>query len=264
MRTSKKVGLFLGIIVIVAAVAIFFLISNLDAIVKRSIEKYGSQATGTGVKVSSVKIGLKEGKGSISGLSVGNPKGFAAPNVFDMKNITVKIDAASVRKDPVVIDNVQISTPHVVYEINEKGKSNIDQLKKNLGIDRKGAGSSEKEKAPGEKKILIRNFVIEGGKVEIRVAARSDKSFSATLPTIRLTNLGGKGGATPGEIARQIIGPLTSRVVDAAARAGIEQYLGKSTEEVQKMLDAGRGKLGTVGEGAAKEAEGALKKLLGK
>jgi hypothetical protein len=30
------------------------------------------------------------------------------------------------------------------------------------------------------------------------------------------------------------------------------------------MLDAGRGKLGTVGEGAAKEAEGALKKLLGK
>lgn len=260
----KKVLLFLGIAAVIVAAALFFLISNIDAIVKKGIEQYGSEATGTKVGVLAVKLSLKEGEGSISGLSIGNPRGYSDPNAFSLEDITVKIDTASVTKDPVVIEMVRISAPRVVYEINESGKANFNQIKKNLGVGQGKSEVSAKEERGKDKNIVIKDFVIESGKVDIRVAALSGKPISATLPTLRLTNLGGEKGSSPAEIARQILRPLTSSVVDAASKAGIQQYLGKTTEDVKKMLDEGKGKLGTVGEDAAKEAEGALKKLLGK
>jgi hypothetical protein len=261
----KKLLLFLGILAIIVAAALFFFISNIDAIVKKGIQQYGSEATGTNVGVSSVKLSLKEGEGSINGFSIGNPKGFSNARAFDLEGISVKIDTASVTKDPIVIENVQISAPRVLYEINKSGKGNFDAIKENLGISKSGTEPSGKEDAGEGKKIVIKNLVIEKGNVEIRVAALGDKPISASLPSIRLTNLGGEGGSTPAELARQILGPLTSRVVNAVSGAGIKQYLGKSAEDVQKMLEKGaQEKLGTAGKDAAKEAEGALKKFLGK
>lgn len=264
MKTGKKVLLFLGVVAVVIAAAIFLLISNLDAIVKKSIEKYGSRATGTAVNVSAVRIGIREGEGSISGLIIGNPKGFSSPKAFGLEDISVAIDAASVRDDTVIIEKVQVSGPEVVYEINATGKSNIDTIKSNLGAGEKGREPAQKETGGKEKKIVIRDFIVEDGKVEIRVAALGDKPISAALPRIHLKNLGGKGGGTPSEIAEQVLGPLVSSAVDAASKAGIQQYLGKSAEEVQRMLEAGKGKIEGVGKDAVKDAEGTLKKLLGK
>ncbi|NIO16623.1 MAG: hypothetical protein GTN70_06435 [Deltaproteobacteria bacterium] len=261
----KKLLLVLGVVAVIAAAALFFLLSNIDTIVKGGIEKYGSKATGTRVGVSSVKLRLKEGEGSIRGFSIDNPRGFSGNRAFDLEGISVKIDTASVTKDPIVIESVAVSAPRVLYEINESGKGNFDAIKENLGASGSGEKPPAKEDSGKEKKIVIRNLVIEKGNVEIRVAALGEKPISAALPSIRLTNLGGKGGSTPGEIARQILGPLTQRVVDEALKAGVGQYLGKSAEDVKKMAEeAAKEKLGTIGEDAAKEAEGALKKLLGK
>jgi hypothetical protein len=97
------------------------------------------------------------------------------------------------------------------------------------------------------------------------VAAFPGKDFSADLPRLHLTNVGGEGGATPSELARQILRPIMSRAAQAAAQSGAAQYLGKSAEDAKRMLEGkAKEKLGTAGEEAAKEAEGTLKKFLGK
>ncbi|MDH3311484.1 MAG: hypothetical protein OEM95_12535, partial [Gammaproteobacteria bacterium] len=73
----KKIIL-IFVLVLVAAIGagLYYLFTNLDAIVKAAIEKAGSQTTQTAVRVDSVKIVLSEAAGTIKGLSIANPKGF--------------------------------------------------------------------------------------------------------------------------------------------------------------------------------------------
>ncbi len=73
MKTKGRIFLALAVLAAVVAVALYLLLTNLDRIVAAAIGKYGSEATGTKVAVSSVRIELSEGAGSIRGLSVGNP-----------------------------------------------------------------------------------------------------------------------------------------------------------------------------------------------
>ena len=268
MKKGSKILIGVGCIVVVLAAALFFLLSNLDRIVAAAIEKVGSNATGTPVKVSSVRIKLKDGKGSISNLRVGNPRGFSTPNAVSLGNISIAVDTGSLTGSPVVIDKVSVSSPRITYEIDRSGVSNVNEIKKRIGASRKtgapGKGDAG-EKDDGGKKLLIRSLVIEGGEVNVHVAALEGDPLQARLPPIALRNLGGKGGGTPGEIAAQILGPLMKQAGIAASGAGIGQYLGRDAEAVRKALEEkGRGKLGETGVEAVKEAEGTFKKLLGK
>jgi hypothetical protein len=268
MKTGRMILVMLGVVVIVVAAAVFLLISNLDAIVKAAMEKYGSEATGSAVTVASVQISLREGRGSIGGLSIGNPPGFSTPAALDLEDITVEIDTGSVTGDPVVIRKISVSSPRIMYEIDESGRANIKEIMRNLErLTRPGAPvePGEQEEAGEGKKLIIRDLIIEGGKVDARVAAFPEKPFSADLPRLHLANVGGQGGATPSELARQILRPLMSRAAQAAAQTGAAAYLGKSAEDARRMLEEkAKERLGTAGEEAAKEAEGTLKKFLGK
>jgi uncharacterized protein involved in outer membrane biogenesis len=272
MKKIGKVLIALGVVGVLLAAAVFYLLSNLDRFVAGAIEKYGSSATGTPVKVSSVRIQLKEAKGSISDLSVGNPGGFSTPKALSLGKIAIALDTGSITKDPVVIDKIMVSAPRITYEINKSGNANINEIKKNVeAFIRKTAGAVEKKgpagKGAGEegKRILIRSLVVEGGEVAVQVAALSGKPLSASLPRMELKNIGGKGGSTPSEIAGQVLKPLLNQVALAASRAGVEQYLGKNAEEAVKALEEkAREKLGVPGGETTKGAEDAVKKLLGK
>jgi len=268
MKKGSKVLIGLGCIVVVLAAALFFLLSNLDRIVGAAIGKYGSEATGTSVKVSSVRIKLKDGEGSISNLSVGNPRGFSTPNAVNLGNISIAVDTGSLTGDPVVIDKVSVSSPRITYEINKSGVSNINEIKKNLEAYQKTGASGKGgagEKGEGGKKLIIRSLVIEGGEINVHVAALMGDPLQAKLPRIALRNLGGKGGGTPGEIAAQVLGPLMKQASVAASGTGIGQYLGKEAGEVQKALEEkAREKLGGTGTEAVEGAKDTFKKLLGK
>lgn len=246
MRTSNKTMIGLGVLLFLIAAALFVALSGLDRIVAAAIRKYGSEATGTKVGVSSVKIGLKGGTGSIRGLSVGNPPGFSAPDAFRLGEISVAMDPGAFTSDPVVIDRVTILSPRVVYEIDREGRSNIDRIRQSLQGD--PAKGPDAKPAAGKRgtKMVIRRLIIDKGEIEIRVAALSGKPLSASLPRIELKNLGGEGGGSPGEIARQVLGPVLQQVAASASREGIGQYLA------------------SPGKDAAKGAGDALKKIFGK
>lgn len=235
-----------GVVIVVLAVAVvFFLLSNLDSIVEAAIEKYGSQATQTDVRVASVKIKLAEGGGAISGLTVGNPPGFSTPNIFALGKIGTKIDVQTVTQDPVVIDEIYVGAPQVYYEIDEAGKSNLDALKQNMA----GTGTAEPsapaeaEKGEAGPKLIIRRLVVEEGKVEANIAALPKQDLSTKLPRIELKDLGAKqGGARPEEIAEEIVAVLVKRVGTAVAQIGVEKYLGKSVDQLKQDVKDEAGK----------------------
>jgi hypothetical protein len=230
---KKKIIIFivLAFILAVAGTAVYVL-TNVDFIVKSAIEKYGSQATKTAVRVSSVKIKLRSGEGAVFKLKVANPSGFFSPSIMTLDDISVRIDVNSVTSTPLVIGNILISGPEVFYELKEDGTANVDILKKNLS-----SGSSRDEqpqKGPKGKeiKLHVRKLVFEKGKVHVRIAKLVDKPYTVELPRLELTDIGKHGGATPVEIARIMATALAEETAKAVARTQGERLLRKGAEDL--------------------------------
>jgi uncharacterized protein involved in outer membrane biogenesis len=236
-RIMKK-GRIMPIIVLVLGLAVagsvIYVLTSIDVIVKTAIEKYGSQATKTDVNVSSVNIRLSAGAGAITRLTVANPPGFSSRNIFSLGNISTRIDVKSVARSPVVIQEVRITGPEVFYEINQAGTSNLDVLKKNL--ERSPAKKAPEEKKSGGKeiKLFIRKLVFEKGRVEVRVAALSERPFIVDLPRLELKDIGRNGGATPAAVATTISAELAREAARAVARSQGEQYLRRGAEDLLK------------------------------
>lgn len=278
MSKGKLFGIGALLIIVVIAGALYFTLSNLDSLVKKAIEAAGTHVTQTNVAVNNVKIGLTDGTGAINGLTVNNPAGFSGGKIFSLGGIAVKIDPKTVTQDPIIIPEVIISSPKVLYEINQKGKSNLDALKANIqqsipkgggGSDSGGSGS----KAPG---IIIRKLVVEGGQADIKLNALMDKEMSAKLPRIQLNNIGEKkGGATPAEIGQQVLNAMTKNLSSVVSGLGIEKLVNEELkkklgdvkgaaekavgENIDKLKDAGGGAVGEQTE----KAKDALKGILG-
>ena len=243
MKTTKVLGIGVAALVVIAIAVGVYLWSSLDTLVEAAIEKYGSQVTQTRVEVAGVKLALTSGEGAIQGIQIGNPAGFSRKHIFTLGNVSVAIDPKTVTEDVVVIDKILIQAPQIFYEINNKGQSNIDALKKNMqqatSNTDKAAGSEEKET-----KLIIRKLIISKGKIDARIAALGDKDLSANLPRIELTDIGKKsGGATPADIAEKVASVLIDKVGPAVADLGVEQYLGKTADEARAQLKEGAKKI---------------------
>jgi len=257
----KKVLVGAAALVVLVAVGLVVVYSNLDAIVKDTIQTYGSEATKTTVSVADVKLELTDGKATISGLKVGNPAGFSDPNIFELGMISTKIDTSTIDQNPIIIDEIIIKAPAVVYEINKDGLSNADALKKNLGVGSGGGGEAAASEGGGEElKMIIRKLVVEGTTAKVRIAALGDMEQSVKLPRIVMTDVGKKsGGATAAEVAEALSSKMLGNVKGAVSKLGVGKYLGKSAD----MFKGAAGKIGGAGGGAAEKVGGALKGMFG-
>jgi len=275
--SAKKIVLGVAALLIITIVGVVvYVASSLDGIVKSAIISYGSEVTQTRVGVSSVEIKLQSGEGKISGLSIANPPGFTDPDAIRLGLISTRIDTDSITENPIVIDEILIRSPSIFYEINKSGVSNIDTLKKNISkATQTGESSAKKDTGDNGIRLIIRKLTIENSKATVRVAAMGDRNLSATIPTIRLTNIGKKsGGSSPAQIAKTISKTLVDRVRGSVAALGVGKYIGKPADMFKKAI---KGKIGKIGgnlgkaipaggsvSDAAKKAGGALKGLLGK
>ena len=280
MKTGKVISIGRAGVSIIIIAAGVFLWSSLDKIVEAAIEKYGSQATQTKVEVGGVNIkqALTSGEGSISNIKVGNPKGFEHKQIFTLGSTTVGIDPETVTKKVIVVKKIIVSAPHVFYEINDKGVSNLDELKKNVEqatASLKGSGSEKSAESSEEVKLIVRKLVIDKGEIDAKVAALGGKKLSANLPRIELNNLGqDTGGATPATIAEKVIKVLITKIYPEIAKLGLKQYLGISAEDAKAQLqekadaakkqleDKAKGALG--GSGVQDQVGDKLKGLFGK
>lgn len=203
----------------------YYFLSNLNSFVAGAIERHGSEATDTQVGVSGVDISLREGRGSITGLHVASPDGFEARDAFSLGDITVDIDLGSVREDPIVIDEVRIRAPVINAELTETGVSNIDELRKRVQAHTSGSSGSG---GNGDmKKIRIKKFVFEEGRVVVDASAIGVGKQEITLPEIHLKNVGGSDGATPDEIAKTIVTTVAKNVTSEIASSEIDRLIKK-------------------------------------
>ncbi|HJO74279.1 MAG TPA: hypothetical protein QGH84_03595 [Rhodospirillales bacterium] len=257
-----------GALVIIVIVAVTFLLSNLDGLIKEAVEKYGSEATKAQVSLNKVEISLTSGSGALSGLKVGNPAGFKTPSAFELGGISIKLDVDSVGKDPIVIKEIVISKPQVTYELDGTN-SNIDAIQKNVDAYSKqfgGGGGAKKSEGEGPK-MIIENIYIRGGEISVSAGFLAGKKMTAALPDIHLKDVGKEEkGADPAEVIQKVIGSMTEGIGSAVSGLGLEDLAKGVTEgaaAAAKKLQEGAGSAGSAVQEGVGEAGKSLKKLFG-
>ncbi len=234
----KKILIVFAAVVVLIAVGLFVLLSNMNSVVAKAIEKHGSDVTQTSVTVSGVDISLREGRGSIKGLKVESPDGFEVRAAFSLGDITLDIDIQSLRDDPIIIDEIRILAPVVRVEATETGVTNIDELRKSVQASAGGTSGGDGGSSGQKKRIRIMKFVFEKGSIEIDATALGIEKRTIELPEIRLSDIGGSDGATADDITRIVLDAVAKKAAAEAAKAGVKESIKtKLGDEAKDLLN---------------------------
>ncbi|MCW0234488.1 MAG: hypothetical protein OJJ21_12885 [Ferrovibrio sp.] len=271
----KKIALAVAIVVIAIAGAAYYFASNIDSLVKAVVERYGSEATQTSVTLKAVKLSITDGSGELSALTVKNPKGFSSADAITLGDIRMALDISTLQSNTIVIKDVTILQPAVLYEY-AGGGGNLETIQKNVQSyaakfsggkttpDQSAGGSAGADKTASkqpEKKVIIENLVIRDGKIAMTHQALQGRTLSAPLPTIQLKDIGkDKGGATPAEVAEKVIGTISAQA-SRVATAELQKQVGTLLKDQAGGLLGGTGGGSTTGGSSPTDK---LKGLLGK
>ncbi|MFH1805034.1 MAG: hypothetical protein ABID63_09115 [Pseudomonadota bacterium] len=250
----KKILIGLTVIVLLVVAGLVYVYVNLDSIVKSTIEEAGKRVTLADVSVDSVSIETTQNSASISGLVIGNPDGFKTDEAFSLGMIRVRIDGSTLTSNTIRIEEVVIESPRVTYELAQN-TSNIATIQRNVEsfVARMsgGAGSSQTTSGEGDTKIIIDNLYVRGGAVNVSAAILDGRSLSSGLPDLHLKDIGKQdGGATPAQVAEEVITALNGAVFKSVASLNVDGLL-------QGVGDLGIGVVDTLG-GAASSGGGAV------
>jgi hypothetical protein len=234
-----KKFLYVGIaLIVVFALVLIIGLSNLGPIIKTAVNKYGPTMTKTDLHVNDVSISLFSGEAKLKDFYLGNPKGFKSPEAMSADAIYVKVDEKSLTRDPIIIDRIEVVAPRITYEKvrnTDNFETILDNVKRNADTSRSSSSSKETSKESTGKKLVIRDFIITDGKVnmEVNMPTGSSMSGSASLPTIHLKNIGEKnGGATAEEVFYLVFADLYDKLVSPAVTTTLNKELKEATSRI--------------------------------
>ncbi len=218
----KKSRIALLMLLVIAVGVIYLWISNpLNGLVKAAMEKYGTEMTQAQVRVGKVDLSPTDGKGSLSGVLLGNPKGFETDHAFKVARIELALEPGSLTDDVILIDKIHIDSPDIIYEKNDSG-TNFDVIQRNVqNYVGAGKNASRDEKPEDEKeaskKMIIKSLVIRNAKVNY------NGLLDLKLPDIELRNIGKKsGGATSAQVTKVIVAELNKKLsIELAKTAAV-------------------------------------------
>ncbi|MCI5105347.1 MAG: hypothetical protein MRY76_01405 [Pseudomonadales bacterium] len=227
----------IGLLTVLLLLAIGGIIFYLDSLVQRGIEVAGSRVLGTAVTVDSVFLSPLSGSGSISGLRIANPDGFDSPYAFELGEVSMALDLASLSTDLVEVDSVIITSPRITYETTITN-DNIRALMRN--IETGGSGSQEETAAAPGKDIIIHDFQILSPQLDLVTAVAS---APVQLRDIQLTGIGtGNNGVTARELTRMILSRINQAIIEGNI-PGLEGLRNEARERLQEVEDEARSRV---------------------
>ncbi len=241
----KIVLYIVGALVALALVAILIVSFMLGSIVKKAVNHAGPQITQTSVVLENAKISPFSGKGTLKGLTVGNPAGWTTPRAFYLGEISIDIEPGSVTKETIVINSIVINEPEITFE-TKITTSNLQDLLKNIQKSSESGSSTTPQPQPSsgdtkpaepgkEVKLEVKSFRLEKAKV---IVAGGGTSVPVEIPAIVLENLGTReGGLTPEQLATAVIKEISVQVGQYAGKKAVEKgLLDKAGKELDKLF----------------------------
>ena len=266
----KKRYIVLGVFVAAIAGGVYYINQNLEPIVKKVVNQYGSQITGTNVSLDGFKLSLLQGSLSLQGLKVGNPKGYQEANILSIGEASVKLNIGSLRTNIIEIENITITAPEVSYEIKDITRNNVQDLLKNIKKNTASTAKAENKPAKSEtkadsatekstpaKKVVIDKLNITEGKIHLGASlGKQGATASIPLPAIELKNIGRENGKSGQSITETAVTVL-NKILNTAYETVIKQ----GGEALKQIAKEGEAAIKGVAEDLKTEAKGLLKNI---
>lgn len=237
----------LGLLVLL--IGVYFVVAYaLGSIVKSGVNSFGPKLTQTKVVLAGASLSPLTGSGTLSGLAVGNPKGWSEGNAFFLGQVHVDVDPLSVFGDHVVINEITIDQPEFAYE-TKIISSNIKDLLKNIEQFTGSGGQTAETKDGKPIKFVVKKFRMTNAKATL---GTSVAALPVPLPPLSLDDVGvAEGGITADQLAGVIMKNVLGSIVSGTANALGQVGSTSGASAVEKTKEA------------AKKAGDSIKKLFG-
>jgi hypothetical protein len=236
----KKIAIAIVVLVAIVGLGAYFLLSNLDGLVKSTIENVGSELTGTAVSVDGVAIDLGSGSVSLQGLQIDNPVGYNSDYAFFLGEATVAIDTASLGGSVLLLKEIVVKGARLNAE--QRGNSNnlSDLLKQLEANSSKGKGAEEQQAPPPEDdsdpaRLAVKRFVFANTRATLISEVEEPREIK--VPDVRRKNIGNpKTGLTPEELGnvllQAVLEEVQAAVVDELAELAKDAAKDKIMEKI--------------------------------
>ncbi len=240
-RTGRRIRIVLVALVALLIAAIVVTAVYAEEIVRRVVERGGSQATQVEVTLDQVQLrGVFGGVVGLRGLRVNNPSGFTTDYLFDLEGVRVSVDPASLRSDPLVIREIIIEGPRVIYEYRDRA-TNLGRVQRSINAF-VGERPDADPDAPVDRgrRMIIEDFQFRDARIAV-MAPVLDRDAGVNIPAIRLQNIGKeRGGIYADEALAEVYSRLHQRVAGEVAGLGLGEISAYARQARQQAEGAVR------------------------
>ena len=216
---SKKLLYLGGGLLALGLVTFVILQFFLGSVVTAGVNNFAPKLTQTRVVLAGATISPLNGRGTLRGLVVGNPKGWSDGNLCSLGQVHIDVAPFSILGDHIIVNEILIDAPEFTYETKIIA-SNVNDLLKNIEAAMGGgkdAAPQATTKSGKPIKFEVKKFRMANGTVRLGVAGAA---MALPMPPIELTDLGTKeGGITPDQLVFAVMKSVTASVVSATAQA---------------------------------------------
>ena len=211
-------------------------------VVRDLVHTYGSAATGTEVNVGAINLSLRNGEGTVGNITVANPHEYSQDHIIKLGNISVVVDKNSIldaiknatnkqiKTQTIVINEVHIDKPEVIYEFMNLNRNNVNDVTANLNKNSAAAKKTAKSADDNSKeyKVVIKKVLITNGTATVAANMLGvSQSLSLNLPTITIANLGTeKQGITIEEGIIRVFQEILKTTANIVSKADLKGLLG--------------------------------------
>jgi len=212
-----------GVILILAIIALVAVILSLDRIVKAGVQTVGTHTLGVKTTLDGASVSVLSGKVGLDGLALGSPEGFKEPSMFALAHGRTSVRLGSLLTKEVVVQQVIVDGPEITLEVGPGG-TNWGALLQRL----KGEEASTKSQTT----VRIDRIAIVNAKVKVSGAGLVSKT--PALPDLEITGIRTSegGGVTAANLLRQVIVPLSAAIYSAAGK----QFTGAESANVRRLV----------------------------
>ena len=262
-KVKKALKILVWVVGLIILVPILLVATNplwLGPIIRPSVNAIAPKLTKTAFNIDKLYLNPYTCNFELGGVVVGNPEGFSDANAVKLGYFNVDVDADTISKDVIVVDNVEVSDIYVTLLRNDEGKTNVDIIQENvLGAkeeESKSVELMEKEAAEAErkdqvleeelkvekeamrfnKKIIVNHFAFKN--VSGKLALSKNVVIPFAIPSIELKDIGrDSGGYDVDHLVAAIIKEFWSSVMTSAV--DISNALGdKASKAINSLNDA--------------------------
>ncbi|MBQ72533.1 MAG: hypothetical protein CMJ67_06465 [Planctomycetaceae bacterium] len=215
-KIIKRVILGLSLVVVIGLVIVYF---TLNTIVASEIESAATDALGVETTVSSVNIGLFEGRSTVSELQIKNPKGYQG-NFLTLDEGILGLSIGSVFSKRIEVKEITLDSIHLNL-IERVGGSNLGTI-----LDHSDDGSSEDESSSSDsssdggddQKFIIDLVSVKDIEITIAIepVTSEHQPTKLTIDEIVVRDIGRKEN---GVTLDQVMSILVKSIVGSAAKA---------------------------------------------